>query len=125
MSEEDTVLKSQVGPVEIDWLKSVGYFGGVALAVGVGVIEAPIGIFIAAIPFVKMLDFPNAPLPIRAVSELLDGASKPVGGDSEATVRITRAGPTRGLGTVGREARSIWADAKRLARSEVSDGATS
>lgn len=125
MNEDNGVLTSQVGPIQVDWMRSVGYFGGVALAVGAGVIEAPVGIFIAAIPFLKMLDFPNAPVPVRAVSEVLDGASKPVGGESEATVRITKPGPSNPVGSLSRGTRSIWTDAKRLARGETADGTIS
>jgi len=88
MAEEDRGLSSRIGPVEIDWPRSVGYFGGIALAVAAGVIDPPVGLFIAAIPFIKMLNRPKAPLPARVVAQVLDGAAKPVGGDSEATIQL-------------------------------------
>jgi hypothetical protein len=88
MAEEDRGLSSRIGPVEIDWARSVGYFGGIGVAVAVGIIEPPVGLFIAAIPFIKMLNRPKAPLPVRVVAQVFDGAAKPVGGDSEATIQL-------------------------------------
>jgi hypothetical protein len=91
-AEEEHGLTSQFGSVEIDWPRSVGFFGGVGLAVALGLIEPPLGLFIAAVPFLKMINVPRAPRPVRLVSQLIDGASKPVGGDSEGTIRLTTAG---------------------------------
>ncbi len=87
-------LVSQVGPFQIDWPRSLGYFGGAAIAVAVGVIDPPVGIFIAAIPFLKMLDLPRAPIPSRFLSQVLEGVAKPVGGDSQGTIRVIT--PSRG-----------------------------
>ena len=87
-AEQDRGLTSRVGPLRIDWPRSIGYYGGIGLAVGFGLIEPPLAIFIAAVPFLKMLNRPKAPLPARFVAQMLDGASKPVGGDSEATVEL-------------------------------------
>ena len=87
-TREDRGLTSRIGPLQVDWPRSLGYFGGTAAAVAFGIIEPPLGIFIAAIPFLKMLNRPQAPLPVRFVGQLLDGASKPVGGDTEATVEL-------------------------------------
>lgn len=81
-------LVSRLGPVEIDWPRSVGFFGGIGLAVGVGIIDPPLGLFIAAVPFIKMLDLPRLPGPSRFIAQVFEGISKPVGGDSEGTVRI-------------------------------------
>jgi hypothetical protein len=88
-SKEDRGLTSWVGPLHVDWPRSLGYFGGTAVAVAFGLIEPPLGIFIAAVPFLKMLNRPEAPLPLRFVGQMLDGASKPVGGDTAATVELT------------------------------------
>src|SRR5579872_2153335 len=88
MAEQDRGLTSKIGPVEVDWPRSAGYFGGIALAVAVGVIDPPVGVFIAAIPFIKMLNRPRAPRALRIVAQVFDGAAKPVGGDSEATIQI-------------------------------------
>ncbi|MBV9279027.1 MAG: hypothetical protein JOZ41_03005, partial [Chloroflexi bacterium] len=96
-------LTSRVGPVEIDWPASIGYYGGIALATTFGVIEPPLALFIAAVPFFKMLQRPNASLSVRWVSEILDGASKPVGGDGELVIQAVFAKkpptPGRGLGS--------------------------
>jgi len=86
--KQDRGLTSQVGPVAIDWPRSIGYFGGVGVAVALGVIDPPLGLFIAAIPFVKMFNHPKLPLPVRMASQVLDGAAKPVGGDAEATLQL-------------------------------------
>lgn len=85
---EDRGLTSRVGPLQVDWPRSLGYFGGTAAAVAFGIIEPPLGLFILAIPFLKMLNRPQAPMPVRFVGQMLDGASKPVGGDTEATVEL-------------------------------------
>jgi hypothetical protein len=81
-------IVSRFGRVEIDWPRTVGYYGGIALAVGLEIVDPPIGLFIGAIPLVKMLNHPKAPLPARLVSQTIEGAAIPVGGEDEATVRI-------------------------------------
>jgi hypothetical protein len=86
--QKDQNLISRVGPVEIDWPRSIGYFGAIALAVGFELIEPPVAIFIAAVPLIKMLNRPKFPQPTRAVAQILDGASKPVGGDGQGTIRL-------------------------------------
>lgn len=68
--------------------RSVGYYGGVAAAVGLGLVEPPLGIFIAGIPVIKALTHRAAPLAIRLVGEILEGGAKPIGGDADAVVRI-------------------------------------
>lgn len=121
MESDDHGLATTIGPIQVDWPRSVGYYGGIALAVGAGMIEPPLAVFIAVIPFLKLLNRPNAPLPARLISQVLDGASKPVGGDSEATITRVSDRPVssrRVLGGVtGRLAegtRGILADAQRL-----------
>lgn len=86
--KDEPGLVSHVGPVEIDWPRSLGYFGGTAVAVAAGLIEPPLGLFIAAVPFLKMLDLPHLPDRFRFVAQVFEGVAKPVGGDSEGTVRI-------------------------------------
>lgn len=81
-------LVSRVGPVELDWPRSLGYFGGVGLAVAAGLIDPPLGLFIAAVPFLKMLDLPGLPKLPRFVGQVFEGVAKPVGGDSEGTIRV-------------------------------------
>lgn len=81
-------IVTRLGPLELDWPRSVGYFGGVGLAVAAGLIDPPLGVFIAAVPFLKMLDLPKMPSLPRVVGQVLEGVAKPVGGDSEGTVRL-------------------------------------
>jgi hypothetical protein len=85
---EEKGLVSRVGPLEIDWPKSIGYFGGIGLAVAYELIAPPIAIFIAAIPVLKLFKHPGQPWPLRIVADALEGAAKPVGGDTEAVVRL-------------------------------------
>jgi hypothetical protein len=84
-------LISRIGTLEIDWPRSLGFYGGIALAVGAGVIDPPFGLFIAAVPFIKMLDLPRLPNRVRFVAQVLEGVAKPVNGDSEGTIRIVTA----------------------------------
>jgi hypothetical protein len=108
MSGEERGLTSEIGPLEIEWPLTIGYYGGIALAVAAGVIEPPLAIFVAAIPFFKMLNRPGASRPTRVVSQVLDGMAKPVGGDSPAAIRLQT--------TPGRAARQgVIAEARDLA----------
>ncbi len=123
VTTEDRGLVSTIGPVQIDWPRTVGYYGGVAAAVAFGMLEPPLGIFIAAVPFVKMLNRPNSSFPARLVAQTLEGAAKPVGGDSDSSITAVRshtsaAGTSvasRLTGHIGAEARSIWSEARSLA----------
>ncbi|GHO85039.1 hypothetical protein [Dictyobacter formicarum] len=89
MSEEDRGLTSRIGPVEIDWPHTIGYYGGIGLAMAFELIEPPLALFIADVPFFKMLNVPQASRPMRFVAQILDGAAKPVGGSAEATLRLS------------------------------------
>jgi hypothetical protein len=92
---QDEALVGRIGSLEIDWPRSIGYFGGIALAVGLELLEPPIGLFIAAVPFLKMLNLPRKEFPPRFVGHLLEGMAKPVGGDSQGTIRfVTPEGAT-------------------------------
>ena len=107
-STTDRGLTSRVGPVEVDWPRTVGYYGGLALAVGFGMIEPPFGVFIAAVPFFKMLNRPKASHPVRLFSQVLDGASQPIGGDGDYSIRlVTPDTPNAGVTGIGAEARAI------------------
>lgn len=44
-----------MGRIEVDVPRSVGYFGGLAAAVGLGLVEPPLAIFIAAVPLFKAM----------------------------------------------------------------------
>lgn len=80
------VLEVQFGTVEVDIPRSVGYFGGLAAAVGLGLIEPPLALFIAAIPAFKALTNTALPSALRVVGEVFEGAAKPVGGDAEGVI---------------------------------------
>jgi hypothetical protein len=73
--------------IEIDWPRSIGFFGGLGVAAALELVPLPIAVFVAAVPFLKMLNQPNSSRPRTFISHLVDGAAKPVGGDSEGTVR--------------------------------------
>jgi hypothetical protein len=88
---EDQGLVTRVGPLEIDWPKSLGYYGGIGLAVAFELIEPPLALFVAAIPVLKLLKQPREPWPVRVVADVLEGAAKPVGGDAESVVRVAAA----------------------------------
>lgn len=88
MGAEEAGLVVHLGPLEIDVPRSAGFFGGVAFAVAAGVIDPPLGIFIAAVPVLKMLTNSQAPRPVRFVGLIADGAAQPVGGDAEGTIRL-------------------------------------
>jgi hypothetical protein len=108
-------LTSRIGRVKIDWPRTTGYYGGIGIAVACGLIDPPLGLFIAAIPFLKMLNRPDASRASRLTGQLLDGAAQPVGGDGKGT--ITLVAPTEML---ARRPGSIWAEARRIAdRKEV------
>lgn len=93
---ESKGFESRIGPVEINWPQTVGYYGGIALALAFELIEPPIAIFVAAVPLLKMLSRPKAPQPVRLVSQVFVGAAKPVGGDAESTVRIADESENKG-----------------------------
>jgi hypothetical protein len=108
MPEEDRGLTSRIGPIEIDWPRAIGYYGGIGLASAFELIEPPLAIFIGAIPFFKMLNHPRASRPTRFVAQLLDGAAKPVGGSDEAAFRLqTKDAPVRPHFSILQEARQV------------------
>jgi hypothetical protein len=86
--DDERKLVNRIGPLEIDWPRSIGYFGGAALAVAAGVIDPPVGVFVAAIPFLRMLDLPKLPTPSRFVGQIFEGMAKPLGGDSQGTIHL-------------------------------------
>src|SRR5947209_14707530 len=89
VNEQQQAMISRFGPLEIDWPRTIGYYGGIGLATAFELIEPPLALFIAAIPLLKMLNHPRASKPTRFVGQLLDGAAKPVGGSAEATIQLT------------------------------------
>ncbi len=84
----ENIFDVRVGPVVLDVPRSIGYFGGVGLAVSVGLIDPPLAVFIAAVPFWKVLTHQALPLVAQVMGAVLEGAARPVGGDAEGTVRL-------------------------------------
>jgi hypothetical protein len=82
----ENVLEVQVGTVEVDVPRSIGYFGGLAVATGLGLIEPPLALFIAAVPVYKVLTNTALPKAVRVIGEVLEGAAKPVGSDAEGVI---------------------------------------
>lgn len=90
MDDNDVGLVGRLGPLEIDWPRTIGYYGvAAAAAVAFGVVEPPLAAVIALAPFARMLDFPGARRARRLAGQVLEGAVKPIGGDDEGTVRLT------------------------------------
>ena len=89
-------LTSKLGNVEIDWPRSLGFFGALGAAVALDLVPVPIAFFVGSVPFFKLLNQPDAPTPQRFFSHVMDGAAKPVGGDSEGTIRWSRSSASRG-----------------------------
>jgi hypothetical protein len=82
-------LVINVGRLEINVPRSLGYFGAVGLAVVLELIEPPLAIFVAAVPLLKMLGKTNMSRPWRFVSDVVSGAAQPVSGaEAEQTVRL-------------------------------------
>jgi hypothetical protein len=82
------VLEIRAGRVELDVPRSVGYFGGLAVAVTLGLLEPPLALFIAAVPAFKVLTNSALPRAVRVVGEVLEGAAKPVGSDAEGVITL-------------------------------------
>jgi hypothetical protein len=87
-AEDGMVVRT--GSLEIDVPPSLGFFGGIAAGVALGLLEPPLALFIAAVPFVKMLSDQRAPTPMRFIGLLGEGAAKPVGSSGEGTVRLSQ-----------------------------------
>lgn len=83
--------------IEIDWPRSLGFFGALGAAVALDLVPIPIAAFVAAVPFLKLLNRPDAATPQRFIGQVVDGAAKPVGGDTEGTIHW--ASKTKGPGT--------------------------
>ena len=115
VNEQKRGMTSRIGPIEIDWPRTIGYYGGLGLATAFELIEPPLALFIAAIPLLKMLNHPGASRPTRFVGQLLDGAAKPVGGSAEATIQLKTNVKPRRL-TILQEARQLADQARNAPR---------
>ncbi|QBD76734.1 hypothetical protein EPA93_12250 [Ktedonosporobacter rubrisoli] len=114
VSEQNLGMASRVGPVEVDWPRTIGYYGGIGLAWAFELLEPPLLIFIAAVPLLKMLNHPNAPKATRFVGQILEGAAKPVGGSAESTIQLAdKRGPVALQPTILGEARQLARQARK------------
>ncbi|MFT3771654.1 MAG: hypothetical protein QM820_40095 [Minicystis sp.] len=89
--KEDEEFITRVGPLKVDWPRSIGYFGGIGVAVALDLIAPPLALFVAVVPLLKLLKRREAPRIERAIGAVLEGMAKPIGGDAESTVRLADA----------------------------------
>jgi hypothetical protein len=87
MSDDDDFV-STLGGLKIDWPRMAGYYGAIGIAVALDVIAPPLGLFIAAVPLFGLLKRRQASRAEKFAAAIIEGASKPVGGDAEAVVRL-------------------------------------
>jgi hypothetical protein len=72
---------ADAGAERIDWVHSAGLLAGLALAVGLEIVEGPVALALAAAPLLRVVARSSvAPEPVRAVGRLLQGLSVPLGG---------------------------------------------
>jgi hypothetical protein len=83
-----SIMTLRAGSISVDVPRSVGYYGGVAAAVGLGLIEPPLAVFIAGVPLLKMLTNHGLPVAVRFVGEFFEGVAKPIGGDTDAVIEL-------------------------------------
>jgi hypothetical protein len=114
---QDVGMTTQIGIVQVNWPQTIGYYGGIGMALAAELIEPPFAVFIAAIPIFKMLSHPILPKPARIAGQLLEGAAKPVGGSDEATVQLVNAGKSARSQKSGQQPSkrpSVWQEARAL-----------
>lgn len=117
MAAQNRGLVSRIGPLEVDWPRSIGYFGGITVATALGIIEPPVAIFIAAVPFFRVFIRPSTPLPVRFIGQVLEGAARPVGGGGKAAIESaeTQATPLATPASPASQQISILEQARQLA----------
>lgn len=120
---EDRGLVVRLGPLTVDIPRSLGYYGAIGLAVGAGVIEPPLGVFIAAVPVLKMMTNRLATTPVRFVGQMFDGAAQPVGGDGQGTIRLETAAVNR-ADAPGTTTRRTGSTSNSRSRGRTSNAAT-
>jgi len=81
-----------LGPFEVDLPETVGFYGGIAAALALGMVEPPLAAVIAVMPLVKIVsNGEDVPVPVRWIARLMKGATKPVGSDGQGTIRVRAA----------------------------------
>lgn len=88
MSPEQKDITARVGPIKLDVPRTAGYYGGIGLALALGVVDWPVALFIGAIPAVKLLKGRPARYGLAWALQFFEGAAKPVGGDAEGTIQL-------------------------------------
>jgi len=111
---EEKELVACLGPLAIDVPRTLGYFAGVGAAVAFGLIAPELALFVAAVPFLKLLKRKDAPKVERFIGAVLEGAAKPVGGDSEGCIR-TREEEKKKLASMEREDSLLTKDSTPVA----------
>jgi hypothetical protein len=81
---------SQPSPVQVDWPRAVAYFGGLAAAVAVGVVEWPLGVVLAAFPIFRMVHRRRLPGAVRLAIGLAEDVARPVIGEVSGPAHLTR-----------------------------------
>jgi len=87
--DEDRPFVTRLGPVTVDWPRTLGFYGGLGLAVAFDLVAPPLAAFVALVPLLKLLKRKDATKTERAIAAVLEGAAQPVGGDAESTIRPT------------------------------------
>ena len=82
------IWEVEVGTVRVNVPRSVGYVGGLPVAVGVGVFEPPLALFIASVPVFKPWTNTGRARAVRVVGELYECAAKPVGSVAEGVIQL-------------------------------------
>ena len=86
--QEDQPFVQRIGPIDVDWPRSIGFYGGIALAIAFDLIAPELALFVAIVPLVKLFKRRHATKPEKLVAAVIEGAAKPLGGDAEETVRL-------------------------------------
>jgi hypothetical protein len=104
-------------------MRSLGFYGGIALAVALGLMDPPGGLLMGITPLLRTMVQPHTPAE-GALTHVFEGAAQPLGIEAVTPVATQLAGPViqRSLRTLaGRtlaEVRSMWADAQAMREHE-------
>jgi hypothetical protein len=85
--DEDKPFVIRVGGIDIDYAKSLGFYGGIGMAVAFGIVAPELAAFVALVPLLKLFKRKNAGIAEKFGAAVLEGAAKPLGGDAEEVVR--------------------------------------
>ncbi|GAC1329438.1 MAG: hypothetical protein NVS2B16_21490 [Chloroflexota bacterium] len=96
--------------------RAVGVYGGIIVALGLGILEPPLAVLMAITPLLRKVSAGEQTTQPNAFTDLLDGAVTPIVGEGLVPVAV-HAVPSvlgRGLRFLTGGAQSIWADAQAL-----------